>query len=121
MESSEEDIISKKVTRDFPEEWASNLWPSNYEEAIWNDTIPVSFAFSLFDEHEQDSRTAIFERCVADLTKFCFSHGHLNVALSRITDPANMAIFVNDGDWDQNENRIWTINVVYKQILNAVV
>jgi ATP-dependent DNA helicase PIF1 len=80
--------------------------------------FPLRLAYSMSINKSQGQQ---YLRCVADLTKFCFSHGHLNVALSRITDPANMAIFVNDGDWDQNENRIWTINVVYKEILNAVV
>ncbi len=51
-------------------------------------------------------------KCGEDLTKHSFSHGHLNVALSRITDASIMAIFSSYFDWDPYDESIGTATVV---------
>ncbi len=79
--------------------------------------FPLRLAYSMSINKSQGQQ---YLKCVVDLTKHSFSHGHLNVALSRITDPSNMAIFTCDYDWDPYDKRIWTSNVVYKEILDTI-
>lgn len=77
--------------------------------------FPLRLAYSMSINKSQGQQ---YERCPVDLRSHSFSHGHLNVALSRITDPVNIALFVSPTDYE--DNRIITSNVVYKEILNAL-
>ena len=60
------------------------------------------------------------DRVVVDLTQDCFMHGHLNVAMSRIRDAMNIAVYVSEGDYDDANNMVVTSNVVYPEILEAL-
>jgi ATP-dependent DNA helicase PIF1 len=58
-------------------------------------------------------------RCVVDLTHPPFMHGHLNVALSRIRDASQIALFVSEEQISQTGS-VQTTNVVYPEILAAI-
>ena len=79
--------------------------------------FPLRLAYSMSINKSQGQQ---YDRCPVDLRSMCFSHGHLNVALSRIRDPANVAIFADPVFYDPDDDRIMTNNVVYKEILQTI-
>lgn len=79
--------------------------------------FPLPLAYSMSINRSQGQT---LQRAVADLTSIPFSHGHLNVALSRITDPANIVLMVNDEKYD-DDNEMFTLpNIIYPEIINAL-
>ena len=80
--------------------------------------FPLRLAYSLSINRSQGQ--TFDGRVVVDLTKHCFMHGHLNVALSRIRDCKNIAVHVLDTDVDVMNEMFITSNVVYPEILKAL-
>jgi hypothetical protein len=60
------------------------------------------------------------ERCVVDLTHPPFMHGHLNVALSRIRNASQIALYVTSDQYVDDSTDVYTVNVVYPEILCAI-
>jgi ATP-dependent exoDNAse (exonuclease V) alpha subunit len=79
--------------------------------------FPLRLAYAMSINRSQGQT---LQRAVADLTKSPFSHGHLNVALSRITDPVNIALMLADADYDEDNEMFTLPNIVYPEILNAI-
>jgi hypothetical protein len=80
--------------------------------------FPLRLAYSLSMNRSQGQ--TFDNRVVVDLTKHCFMHGHLNVALSRIRNSANIAVHIFESDYDAQNNMVITTNVVYPEIIAAV-
>lgn len=82
--------------------------------------FPLRLAYALTINKSQGQT---LRRAVVDLTTPPFSHGHLNVALSRITNAINIAIYIGTDpkvvSVDEN-GFITTDNYVYKEILQAL-
>ena len=82
--------------------------------------FPLRLAYALTINKSQGQT---LRKAVVDLTIPPFSHGHLNVALSRITNALNIAIFIGTDPKvvtvDEN-GFITTDNYVYKEILQAL-
>jgi ATP-dependent DNA helicase PIF1 len=79
--------------------------------------FPLRLAYSLSMNRSQGQT---LDRVVVDLTKHCFMHGHLNVAMSRIRDAKKIAVYVSEGDYDDANKMVVTSNVVYPEILTAL-
>lgn len=79
--------------------------------------FPLRLAYSLSMNRSQGQT---LDRVVVDLTRHCFMHGHLNVALSRIRDAANIALYVSESDYDDDNKMVTTSNVVYPDIIDAL-
>ncbi len=78
--------------------------------------FPLRLAYSMSINKSQGQQ---YDRCPVDLRSMAFSHGHLNVALSRIRDPSNVAILVDELYYEPDDRMI-TVNVVYRDILQAI-
>ncbi len=65
-----------------------------------------------------------FDKVGVSLTNPVFAHGQLYFALSRVRSRKGLKIYVNDeegspqGKLLEGKSSVFTINVVYKQILN---
>jgi hypothetical protein len=57
---------------------------------------------------------------LVDLTVPPFSHGHLNVALSRIQLALNIGYYGNTEQYDKETSMFQTINIVYNEILQVI-
>jgi hypothetical protein len=79
--------------------------------------FPLRLAYSLTMNRSQGQT---LDRVVVDLTRHCFMHGHLNVALSRIRQASNIAVYISVGDYDEQNKMVITTNVVYPEIINAL-
>jgi len=80
--------------------------------------FPLRLAYSLSINRSQGQ--TFDNSVVVDLTKHCFMHGHLNVALSRIRDCNNIAVHIDHCDYDEENAMVITTNVVYPEILAAI-
>jgi hypothetical protein len=74
--------------------------------------FPLKLAYSMTVNKAQGQE---FEKVVLDLTKACFTHGHLYVGLSRIRLPSNILIYCKPED--VVDGVFQTNNVVYKALL----
>lgn len=79
--------------------------------------FPLRLAYSLTINRSQGQT---IERVGVDLTRPCFMHGHLNVALSRIRDSNNIAVYIKEEDYDAANKMFITTNVVYPEIVAAI-
>jgi hypothetical protein len=79
--------------------------------------FPLRLAYSLTINRAQGQT---LNRVVVDLTTHCFMHGHLNVALSRIRNANNIALYIREQDYLKDEDMIVTTNVVYQEIIAAL-
>ena len=52
------------------------------------------------------------------LPKPVFVHGQLNVALTRVTDWRNIHIYVTNHGRYQNDDNVYTKNIVFKEVLD---
>jgi hypothetical protein len=79
--------------------------------------FPLRLAYSLTFNKAQGQE---FTRILLDLRRVPFSHGHLYVALSRIRSRVNVRLFADINNINpENNDEVFTENVVYNQILNA--
>jgi hypothetical protein len=79
--------------------------------------FPLRLAYSLTINRSQGQT---LDRVVVDLTRHCFMHGHLNVALSRIRQASNIAVHISEHDYDEQNQMVITTNVVYPEIVDAL-
>jgi ATP-dependent DNA helicase PIF1 len=79
--------------------------------------FPLRLAYSLTMNRSQGQT---LDRVVVDLTRHCFMHGHLNVALSRIREASNIAVHISGNDYDSDNKMVITTNVVYPEIVSAL-
>jgi hypothetical protein len=79
--------------------------------------FPLRLAYSLTINRSQGQT---LDRVVVDLTTHCFMHGHLNVALSRIRNANNIAVYIKASDYDEYNDVVITTNVVYPEIIAAL-
>jgi hypothetical protein len=76
--------------------------------------FPLRLAYSLSMNRSQGQT---LDRVVVDLTKHCFMHGHLNVAMSRIRDANNIAVYIiAEGDYDDANKMVVTTNVIIEAL-----
>lgn len=80
--------------------------------------FPLRLAYSLSINRSQGQT---LERVVVDLTRHCFMHGHLNVAMSRIRNAHNIAVYILQSDYDEENKMVSTTNVVYSEIVHALI
>ena len=77
--------------------------------------FPISIAFAMTINKSQGQtmkHTAIY------LPQTCFEHGQLYVAVSRVTSPDNLKIYLEDSLFNGNVDGEWiTMNIVHKSLL----
>jgi len=75
--------------------------------------FPLRLAYSMT---YNKSQSQTLQRVLLDITRAPFAHGHLYVALSRVTNFANIAIYC-DSDTNTLCHAPIATNVVYDEIL----
>jgi hypothetical protein len=79
--------------------------------------FPLRLAYALSFNRSQGQT---LRRVLVDLTVPPFSHGHLNVALSRIQLALNIGYYGNSEQYDKKTSMVQTVNIVYNEILHVI-
>ena len=81
--------------------------------------FPLRLAYAMTMNRSQGQE---FQKVLVDLSTSALSHGHLYVAMSRIRNAADIAIYTNDkipGAIIVQDTVLFTKNVVYEEILES--
>ena len=80
--------------------------------------FPLRLAYAMTMNRSQGQE---FKKVLVDLSKPAFSHGHLYVAISRIRNAADIAIYTTDKRSSSfaDQGILFTTNVVYPEILKS--
>jgi len=78
--------------------------------------FPLRLAYALSFNRSQGQT---LKRVLVDVTVPPFTHGHLNVALSRITLASNIGFYGDANKYDEKTSMVQTVNIVYNELLNV--